>query len=91
LDRLATQTATAPTFADLLGVAPLPGWWGRSLFAATYEAPLFVATEGQAIAVKPEIDHRLADSDLVAAALKLFRIVQPKADAIGKLERGREN
>lgn len=81
LSRRASQTATAPTFADLLNLPRLPGWMGRSLYARQYEEPVFLAFDSDRLDTSMEADSRLGDPATRAAAKRICDLVLTRQPA----------
>ncbi len=85
-ERLATQTATAPTIFHLLGLPTLKGWFGRSLFASEYAAPVYMSLGGgYKVRRETAIDPRLQDDGVLEAAQTISNIIlRDRDDSAGR-------
>lgn len=62
-NRLGSQCDTAPTIAHLLGMKPLPGWWGYSAYAKNHPRRLFGFRDDMTFVIEQDCTWRNATEE----------------------------
>ncbi len=79
LHRLGSQADTAPTIAHLVGLPPLPGWWGASVFSPTAPPLVLAWRHDEATVIAADGTTRPAAED----TMRLGRLVLVPGPAPG--------